>query len=242
MPLIFLVLLFIVIGCSLHDADKNNTRLENQYSAAIRKTNARLEFEKTQEYYLAGDDLDTAIKKGVKFIIDHGYTPCIQKNAYAEQFEYRIPFPLPGWEHGCVRSGLSVYDIEAHDSELVKFKRREFDLIKGYKYKHKLNTPAQREQYRKKQEEYIYDDHFPTTTSQYRDWLESSTFKSQYFIEPGTYINHTIYGTLEVVDFCFNIDYTLLPYGRYRVKKVGSKSGDSDPFWIDVKDKCITRI
>jgi hypothetical protein len=188
---IFFVLFFIVSIVCCKESNKTFIQTQGDSASAIRRTNARLEFAKTVNFYKSGDSLDEAIKKSTQFLISEGYdAPCIQKDKY------------------CAREGpggsreLYVSDLLSCDSRLVQHKRTDFNMMCGHRYP----TSSEKWQYYVVEEEhYIYSDPFPKTVLEYQRWLEESSDKTRHWISPGKLVHHPYWGTCEMVDLDFHL-------------------------------------
>ena len=193
MPLIIAVLVIVVVFLSAKGFNKENNRKQREYTASIRRTNAKLECELVKKYVGDGHCLDEAIELVQKDLSANGYEPCIPKSAYR----------VSGFN-------VDVCDKQRFDSAAVKGLREDFhrDTKKaGIDF-------STREEFEQKCEEYIYDN-LPKTNWQYERYLDLSMKKIE-AVDVGRYISYPGLGTCEVIA----LDYDKLQH-TVKVVKTG---------------------
>ncbi len=183
MPLIIAVLVIIVVFMSAGASGKEADRKRRQYTAAIRKTNAVLEYELVKKYMDDGLSLDEAIESAQSDLLGSGFEPCIPKTDWHQRLTY---------------SEYIVDDVERHDSDAVRHLREQFRI----ETKHSGIKFSDNEEFKKKCNKYVYDN-MPETQWQYEQQLVLSRKRLQ-AVAVGRYISVTGFGTCEVIALDYN--------------------------------------
>lgn len=213
MPLIIIVLAIIVIFLTARDSNINSQRKQDRYTAEIRKTNAKLEFELVEKFYNQdGCAKDDAIEKAKEELIKLGFEPCIPKSAY------RL-------DSGSICVYGYGYDCQKLDSHAVRSLNKDFKTradAANIKF-------ASQEEFDKKQEEYVYNN-LPKTIEEYEHYLHLSIERSK-AVRVGNFLSYPGLGTCEVIA----LDYDRL---QHTVKVISTGEIKQIPF----ADKRIIRL
>ena len=201
MPLIIIVLAVIVACLCARSFNKNSERQNNEYSAAARKTNAKMERNLVDQYMKQGKEFDEAFELARNDMLAAGYEPCIPKNSY---------------------NGHSSYckNCEQYDSVAVRELRQD--------YKTECQNRGVQWSY-EGEDEYIYKSgRLPTSAFRYHQKLSSHWYDA---IPVGKYISTPLYGTCEVIDLDYKRSQNIvkilktgqivrIPFGDKRITRL----------------------
>ena len=205
MPLIIVVLVIIVVFLNATGNTKNSERQLRTYTAAIRKTNAKLELKLVQKYYDRGKETeDRAIEQGKAELIELGFEPCIPRNTYRVDSHNKQIYVYH-----------STYDYQRFDSDAVRSLNADFKR-QNEKSRRQFSS---NEDFEIAREEYVYKD-FPGTISEYKQYQRLSARKLD-AISIGSFVSYPGLGTCEVVDLDFELlQQTLKSVKTGETKKV----------------------
>ena len=198
MPLIIAVLVIVVVLSSCKSFNKENNRTQREYTKAIRRTNAKLEFRLVKKYVKCGKSLDEAVSLTHQDLSLAGFEPCIPRTAYTMNDDTNNVYICP--------KGISCQDF---DSEGVKHLREDFR-----RETKKSGTKLSSKDFDLECEKYVYDN-LPKTNWQYDRYLSRSIQKLD-AIEVGRLISYPGFGTCEVIA----LDYDKLQH-TVKVLKTG---------------------
>ena len=215
MPLIIAVLIIIVAVSWAKNSNKELSRQNKEYTAAARKTNAKMERDLVDHYMKHGKSFSDAFESARQDMLSAGYEPCIPREAYKPKRWYAPPTSgiKPPETSECP-------EYEKYDSEAVKHLRDDYRRecrMKGVEWS------------QKDEDAYVYSDKLPTTPAQYSAYL--SRLLKYEAVPVGKYISHTSYGTCEVISLDFE-------HSMHTVKVV--KTGEIKH--ISFGDKNITKL
>ena len=204
MPLIIVVLIIIVVFINTKDKTNNNEIKRREYTASIRKTNAKLELELVQQFYRLDQNEDRSIELAKAELINRGFEPCIPRNAYV----------ISSFGN-CVYVYGRGYDCRNFDSRAVRSLREDFSIMSN-----KLRTQfASQEEFEQKQEEYVYNN-LPKTISEYKRYLTLSIARLD-AIGVGSLLSYPGLGTCEVVALDYKIrQHTVKVLSTGEIKKI----------------------
>ena len=218
MPLIIAVLIIIVVVSCARNSNKELKRQNREYTAAARKTNAKMERELVDRYMKYGKSFNEAFDLARKDMISAGYDPCIPRDAYKPK--RWNAHPTSGSNHP---ETSECPDYDKYDSQAVQKLRSEYRSQcrqKGVKWS------------RNDEDNYVYSDRLPTTPAQYSAYLNRSVKTHQYeSVAVGKYISYLGLGTCEVIALDFES-------AMHTVKVVKTGEIKQIPFG----DKNITRL
>lgn len=203
MPLIIAVLIIIVIFMTAKDSTINNERKRRQYTAAIRKTNAKLELKLVQQFYNHGENTkDRAIDLARVELVKRGFEPCIPLDTF------RI-------ERGCIYVYHRSYDYQRFDSHAVRglneqFKRESREARREF---------SSQEEFERLQEEYVYSK-LPKTIAEYEGHLFLSMERLK-AVPVGNFLSYPGWGTCEVIALDYDrLQHTVRVVNTGEIKKI----------------------
>ena len=205
MPLIIAVLIIIVIFMSAKDRTINSERKRREYTAAIRKTNTKLELKLVQQFYNRGENTkDRAIELAKAELINQEFEPCIPRDA----------FRVNAFDH-CIYVYDRGYDYRRFDSHAVRSLNEEF---KRQADKAGINFASQ-EEFERKQEEYVYNN-LPKTNAEYEGYLQLNMARLK-AVRVGNFISYPGLGTCEVIALDYDrLQHTVKVVGTGEVKEI----------------------
>ena len=188
MPLIIAVLAIIVVFSWAGNHSKEAERKNKQYTAAIRRTNARQERLQVDKYMKHGKCFDEAFELARSDMLEDGFEPCIPKDAYKPRLWSEIDGDPPETS-ACPK-------CEDYDSDAVKHLRNDYRTMCS-----KRKVPYHRDE----EDAYVYSERFPANVTQYTNYLTARQHASIYdAVDVGRYISYLGLGTCEVVDLDFS--------------------------------------
>lgn len=210
MPLIIAVLIIIVLFSTAKNQRTLSTKQQRENAAAIRKTNAQLEFDLAKKYVSLGNSIDDAIDLAKADVTAEGYVPCIPKNAF---YTFRTS---PG--------DLLIYGYlgaDSYNSDAVRTLRDDFTM-----QMRRTRSPLKEDsdEFERQRNMYVYSN-MPKTAFEY-EVLRALYMRRLDAVPVGNYITYPGLGTCEVIGLDFNaMKHTVksLDYGYIRKIAFGDK-------------------
>lgn len=190
MLLIIAVLIIIVVLSCAKNSNKELMRRNREYTAAARKTNAKMERDLVDHYMKHGKSFNDAFESARQDMLAAGYEPCIPREAYKPRH----------WT-ATLNSGAKYPET----SECPDYDKYDSQAVKNLRSDYRMQCEKKDVKWSKNDEDaYVFSDRLPTTPAQYSVYLDRSIKTHQYeSVAIGKYISYPGFGTCEVIDLDF---------------------------------------